>query len=969
ATARSTDATPLPVRLTNGKRVNLWLVTIPIAPELLTALADLDIIEIEFTKEVHQYRSYPDPISYGFHQGGLPSGVHVYAATLQEAPWTFAWEPDRFGHVWTSPAVAAYTGTISNRTAAALTGKLTVTTRSYDGTEETKQEQAVTVPARGVARPHLSLPVKLNGYHDVVARLQLGDRTWTEQRSFARLAPDTRSVRWTEGQGAMFGWWSYPGGHYTPKADHHVQLMTIAGARQMMHTPNPAYISPETLALMQKHWGRGQSTAYYISPQAWAAEATHDPKDIEAFHQAIDKAFVTWEKDTPEQFKPDVVNFFTESSISPRLTHGNFPEYWQDPPFEYTPEEQKRLRMFMETARIAGEYLRKTHPDRDLMIEWGSPVFAVPLLRAGFPRNLIDGSSPDMPLFERLPEMQLADNVVHQLYELRQEYLKYGMTNPRIQYCEGTFVPTEPGALTWREQMDSYTRWTLLSLGYGVSRFYAGWFAFDCGNYYGAEHYGGCGIQRRIPYCDPKPAYAAFATLTDKLNEANFDGWLPTGSLTTYCQRFKHETRGPIYTLWTVRGTRPVTLTLAQDGKVGITDCMNNTREFTSTNKQVTVTTDQSVIYVTGAELAAVAVGAPDNRDAQPAAGARLVGNLGDGSWRYTADRLEYYENNHWGYYPAAGKFSAAVATDPEHGPVLVSTLEDQGRPRELMPWYNVLKPRRPIVLPGAPSHLGLWVKGASDWGRVIYVVRDANGERWTSIGTKDDYNCNDTHCWSSFNFDGWRYLRFELPGHLGWDSFRRLGTTWWRADDGDDIVDLPLRLEAVIVEQRTHILYVNDVQPVASDRVAFGQLYAEYDTLADTTAVAVRTSRLRMPPPREIPDLPNPIADLARDGVGAPTKLLKLAAPEHWYDGTRMHVHFAEVPGATAYHLWVGAYPDGRGAVDLVPAGIKTGDLVTGLRPGIKLYYWITYVDADGKSSKPSAAHEEVTVDNFKEK
>src|SRR5205814_4935912 len=118
------------------------------------------------------------------------------------------------------------------------------------------------------------------------------------------------------------------------------------------------------------------------------------------------------------------------------------------------------------------------------------------------------------------------------------EYEKVGISRPVLQYVEGIFVPTEPGAVTYREQMDIYHRWTLLSMAYGVNRFYSGWFAFDCGNYYGTEHYGGCGIQRRIPYCDPKPAYAAFATMTDRLNEANFDGWLKTGSHTTFCQRY-----------------------------------------------------------------------------------------------------------------------------------------------------------------------------------------------------------------------------------------------------------------------------------------------------------------------------------------------------------------------------------------------------------------------------------------------
>jgi len=552
---------------------------------------------------------------------------------------------------------------------------------------------------------------------------------------------------------------------------------------------------------------------------------------------------------------------------------------------------------------------------------------------------------------------------------VKKEFEKAGMPDPYLQYCEGTFVPTEPGSCTWREQMDIYNRWTLISMGYGVKRFYAGWFAFDCGNYYGAEHYGGCGIQRRIPYCDPKPAYAAFATMTDKLNEANFDGWLKTGSLTTYCQRFKHATRGNIYTLWNIRGKRPVTLTLAADATVKVTDAMNNTKELPSKNKQVTIMTDPSVIYVTGVEIVSAAVGTPDNSDEKPANSAKVIADLGDGSWKFTSHREEYYEKNHWGLYPAMGKFSATVVKDPEHGQVLASKLEKQDRTRELMPWYNTLTPAKPVTLPYAPSHIGLWVKGNSDWGRVIYVLRDAKGERWTSIGTKDDYNCNDPHAWSSFNFDGWRYLRFELPGHLGYDNFRKAGTTWWRADDGDKIVDLPLKLEEIIVEQRSHIIYVNDVQPVASDTVQLGKLTVEYATPADATEEAVRQSKLRMPLPTQIPNLPNPIADMTRDGVGAPAKAITLKAPEHYYDGTRMLVNFDTVPAAKTYYLWVGAYPDGRGAVNLVPAGVKSGDLVYGLRPGVKLYYWLLYTDANGKMSKPSPVHEEVTVDNFKEK
>ena len=397
--------------------------------------------------------------------------------------------------------------------------------------------------------------------------------------------------------------------------------------------------------------------------------------------------------------------------------------------------------MFMETARIAGEYLRKTHPDRKLMIEWGSPVFVVPLLRAGFPKHLIDGSSLDMPLFERLPEMQLADNVVHQIYELKEEYKKYGMPKPRLQYCEGSFVPTEPGAVSYREQMDIYTRWTLISMAYGVDRFYAGWFAFDCGNYYGAEHYGGCGIQRRIPYCDPKPAYAAYATMTQVLNEANFDGWVPTGSLSTYCLRFKKPDGNFVYALWTIRGKRTANLKINKGEAVAVIDSMNNPRPLKNnfSNKEIdifNVVTDPSVVYVTTGKtpISEITLANPIHAaDAKPAEIGDLpwepsglpaitVADLGDGSWKFTSRRDEIHENNHWGYYPALGKFSASVVSDPDKGKVLASKLEKQDRPRELMPWYNTLRPAKPITLAGAPSHIGIWVKGASDWGRVIYV-------------------------------------------------------------------------------------------------------------------------------------------------------------------------------------------------------------------------------------------------------
>jgi hypothetical protein len=262
------------VTLANGKRVSLWLVKIPLDSGRLSAFGDLDVVEIELTKKVHQFRSYPDPILYGYHQGGPPSSVHIYGLTFGLSPVSFAFEPDRFGHVWTAPAVPSYTGTVTNRSSAPLGGIVTVTTRSYDGTEDTKRQQLFQLaPGAGVKLP-LPINLKLNGYHDVTATIEAGGRTWTEKRSLVRLAPDTRAEKWTEGQGALFGYWSYHGGHHTPKARHHVELMTAAGARTSIGLPIPD--DP----LIKKHWAR-------ISAGAWGCRRRTGPRTTRSIRKRL----------------------------------------------------------------------------------------------------------------------------------------------------------------------------------------------------------------------------------------------------------------------------------------------------------------------------------------------------------------------------------------------------------------------------------------------------------------------------------------------------------------------------------------------------------------------------------------------------------------------------------------------------------------------------------------------------------
>jgi len=961
--ATEAHATPLPVRLDNGKQANLWLVEIPLDPGKLSSFADMGFVELELTKKVHQYRSYPDPILYGWHQGGLPSGVHLYALTFQRPEVHMEVWPTAFGHVWTAPANPSYEALLVNRSDEPREVTMTVETCSHDGEEVTEQEQSVNIPAGGQAKPLFEFAVKKNGYHEIRITLRDGDRSWTEKRSFVRLAEDTRSPEGEPGNGPVFGYWSYMGGHYTPPGAEIDRLMKAAGAR-----PRPG------------------ANAWPITPQwAWAGEEDYDREQYEAYKktavEAIRKA---------QNMPSDFVTFFPEPSISRDLTSGNLPIYGGEPDYELNADEQRALRVFFNTAKAAAEAVRAEWPGVKILIPWGDPLFIVPLLRAGFPKDLIDGSGLDICGFERLPEQQLHQISVHRLYCLKEEYRKFGMENPLLYYVEGIFVPTEPGACTWDEQADIYHRWALISMAYGVNYFGSGWFAFDCGDYYGSEHYGGCGIQRRIPYCDPKPAYAHYATMTRMLGGAKFEKWLPTGSHSTYCLKFARPKGGPAYALWTIRGKRPATLHLPRDMAVTVTDSMDNSTQLESKYASVTVMTGTSPVYVTGVdEIGSVFVGNPDHSDAAREAWNRnqatwhtgpagreaeakvgtAIASLGDGTWTLQAERDEVYETNNYDTKRYLGRMSAKVVADAERpGPCLAVHLEEQEKERQLMPWYSVLRPQEPVTIPGKALALGLWVKGNSDWGRVVYCLRDAKDERWISIGFKDQYNCDDVHSWSYFNFDGWCYIRFELPSHTAYDTFREYGTTWWRSGGGDGVVDLPLRIEKIIVERRTHVLYVNDIQPANPADVLLGDLVAEYGSEFDATDQAVTVNRKRMELPKGEFELPNPIADMMAANELSATTLRKVTLPDWGYDGTRCHVHFDPVGGAKEYQIWVAAHKDGRGAVQI--GGMEQpGGIVGGLRPAMKLYLYVTYTTEDGKQSKPSNALEIELVDAFGEK
>jgi len=965
--ATSTDGKRLPVKTGEGGKGNLYLVTIPIDPGALAEFDDMDFVEVELTKEVQTYRASPDPLYYSAHGAGLPSSVHLYALTAERPALEVTLKADAASHVWTAPATPNYTVTLQNRNGPARQVQLELATTGLGGKAVAHEKRSVALPADKSVTVTVPLKPSAYGHHAVRLTATDGSQTWNETRSLAYLHEDTRSRGdWDFGRGPVFGFWNWQGGHNTPPGAQQLLVMAKAGIES---TPGSyeQYIArggDEVRKLMEqqkiftmKFAGAGD---HYITARFAGALKTEGLERARAsFIADLKKA----QSQPGPNSRPLFLSFFPEPSLG-AMTYGIWPDYFGEPEYQLTAGEKDRYEMFLNGFVEGAKIVKENFPGVKCMLPHGDPMFAAHFLRGSAEvRKLIDGVTVDIPFFERLPEQQMHQVSLHRLHMVRNEFKKAGIPEPLLPMYEGPCVPSGPGALSEQEQADLTIRDSIMLMAYGVNIQNGGFPAYDTASYWGEQHYG-FGVLNRVALETPKVAYSALATLTRHVNRANFHKWVPTGSHTVFNLQFKHYKTGKlVHVMWTLRGTRPVTLQVKDGATVSVFDQMDNGHKLVAKNGAVTFTIDQSPSYVEGlAEDAAVTLGDPDHTDAKPAPNAAKLASFGDGTWQVSPQREPGYEGSHT---PYAVRFQSAMTVKPVEAPAaqggkaLAVHLEKPEKERIVVPFYSVLTPAKPLPIAGKASHLGVWVKGASDWGRVIYFLRDAKGEQWISVGTRAAWNCDDIHSWTSFNFDGWRYLRFELPSNSPYDSYREAGSTWWGAysSGGDTIVDLPLTLEKVAIERRTHVMYVNDPQPVRAEDPLLGDLFAEYARPEDATPEAVRLAALRMPVPKDVKGLDNPIQQMVAAGAAAPLKIQKITLPEQEADGTRCFVHFDPVADAKGYDIWASAYADGTGALKLAKDWKTPGQQVRGLRPNQDFYLFAVYTAADGKTSKPSPA------------
>jgi hypothetical protein len=946
----------------DGTVGSLWLMPVDIDSFALSSdFRNEDLLCIELTKEIQDFRAFPDPCNYGTFQGGLPSAVRLYALTLEQAPVSAIASCPRAGNTYVHPERPVWRVQLANQMEQETHAKVTVDVfpPRQQMTAQVihppplwhEQVSEVIIPGGGRAQAEFELPVDSVapwGLYRLATRVECNGLTQERAGTYLLLPPDTRKET---GLTSRWGLWCWNGGHGTnPNPDDNLRLLYALGART----------GGRQTYEQRKRWGIGPDAILsYRGTPPFAGKDPYDPAEYAKFSEEFGPQVAKLKQDTPDL---EYVSIFAEHSISLRVTHGPPAYAWGEGWWQYTDQEKASIQSHAVGARAAFEAARKAAPGVKLLLGHCGPQFGIPFMREKFPKELFDGFGLDSPQFERMPERPPRAVEPCALYFLDKEMKEAGYQDKERVHVESYFPSSDRLALGHRGQADSVVRTAVLSLALGTDRFLSCWTLHDCEDYWGTQHYGCVGMIGRAPEFNPKPAAAAFATMTQVLDSCKYDGWLPTGSRTAYCVRFKGPDR-LVYCLWTIRGERGVAVKSSQGSKVTSVDENGNAGPMDDGWGEVTVTPTPEWLVIRAGELQDVNC-RPANYQT-PVPFHVMLDAFEQADWNYSPAPYPRFAENSWDVRRLPGPMKSERVSSAGQK-IWRITLTDAPKDKPFVGWYGVFTPPKPIEIPGKARALGIRANGNSGWGRIVYEVQDAKGETYLSCGTKDEWNCDDVHSWSYFNFDGWRYMEFPLPGNCPGDDYREADYVWW-GHDAEGVVDLPLKLTKVIIEMPTHQIYVDQVLPVENLTVELDDLIAVYDSTEMATNRLIELQRAARAGKVEAigSALPNPIADLAQSGVGAPTSIAKLYPPEQGYDGTSVHVAIQPVAGAKEYQVWVAAYPGGRGAVALAKT-TETEPLVRRLKPGFALYFFVTYTDAEGKTSKPSAGRKAVLKDEF---
>lgn len=816
---------------------NVFLVRVQLGKAIAQDFSDEWALDVEVTKELQLAIRAPDPCRFNYRPIGLPSGVHIYGMTFQRSPVQMKVTSDEPGHVFVQPQTAVFH--VEMRGVGRVNGKLTLeaVATHFDGETTTVTSEEFDSVLGGVVKKDLTVPTNRLGWHSLTIRLKNGrSELLRRETTFAVLPPDSRKHR----DESPFGTWDFGGAHFTEsRADVVGPLYVKAGLRYGMFN----YTAEE-----RKKYGV-LNGAEPRNPDLLAKKLETDPltpKNVLIFHEnAISGAHI--------MRTPDV---FTGR-----------------PPYKLDETEQTKFDAMWKEAIDTAKATRERFPDAKISFGNGNPHLMEEFARHKFPRELFDSRGNEAGAFMRMPETQPLDFVANNasLWMDRQILDHYGYKDVPVTQCyEICYPSTNPGNLSLRTQAAYYVRHMIHSLVWGVPVIRPSCIS-DVGNSYQFSNWGSCGLCFAKPELSPKPSYVAMATLTQQLDGAKFSRIVETGSPVVYAVEFKKKDGSFVTVAWTVRGKRQGLWKLSKTaGYRDITEVVDmmgdETGEHHTTDELlVRLTLSPSPIFIsTKGPFAGFDEIAPD-WDAQNQAKTKTKAHAITPLAKLADWTLETAPNTELEWFNfenprRKGDFSFAEVKEFESEKNCLSVrpkLPCPGSPH--LPMYGVLALKKPVEIPGVPTEIGLMVNGNGGWGRIIFELEDAGGQRWNSIGAAmkgettrwmadwmsekelaamkqvnaADWNTNDPWQRSRINFEGWRYLKFPLPGQYDGEGYHWPANSQWKST-GDGIVKHPLKFTKLIVEMPEKVLYLNKMITVLRPAIYLKGLQATFQPVQE---------------------------------------------------------------------------------------------------------------------------------------
>ena len=754
-----------------------------------------DHFDIEMTKELRTAVQFFNLQNCRTKPLGLPSGVHVFAVTLERNPVDVELTSKEAGNIFYAADNPSFHVRLANQRDTPASYDMSLEVSDFHG-KTSSLTQKLAAPGKGsnggVVETDIPLTGLMLGHFDAVLTVRDGSgrELWRQPTSFALLPPDTRKA----GAESPYGLWWFQGIHGTcERVDQMGPILMKMGVRHCCpYTKyNEADLTPYKLTCSMVPW-HGKKPEEFI-------------KD----NPSVRLGMIFHETGVPD-VSPPYAEFLGRKPV-------------------FTAACEKAMGDLWRQAEEVAKWYRANHPDIKLSFGNSPSGISVAFMRKGWPKQLVDcfgmeGVPNWMP-----PECPPRRGALQEVWFLAEARKLYGYEDvPVSSGYEYIGRCTGPGELMEREQADYYARDVLHCLAYGFPSINVG-LTDDVADSYYATIYGSSGVLHRNPLLTPKPSYVEYATLTQVLDCAKYVRRLDTGSRSLYVLEFAKGAE-KVYPMWTARGKRVVALKVQGDDGVKLVDGMGNTSGLTPHDGEVRVEACGTPMYlVTAGDVESISLEKATHEE-RPPENACVAGGFSDPSeWEMMTTPDTYLESYADDLPSVMGKFTVALVADDELGNVAEVAMEPQPEAPKIVQRYVSLTPKHPKKLEKEARRLGIWVKGNSCWGRIYLEFTDANGERYFSAaGETSGWDVSDWRARTSINFDGWRFVSLDIPKRYPGGYHGPTDRDWsYRDGDQDGVVQHPITMTRVVVALRDWQVYVTDMAPSTSRAIRLGGILA----------------------------------------------------------------------------------------------------------------------------------------------